>query len=166
MLEPSKRGKHKRDTSKRDAIRAHIRTYNPTISHYRRKHAPKRLYLPSDLTEKSMHDEFVASNGSVSYSLYCEVFKDMNISLVKLGHEQCEACVGFEQHDQKTGHGNPPVDRMDCSICLQQLEHLRLSRISRDVYKKDGEKVVKGAVVYAVDLQKVRKCCGKGNNSS
>lgn len=155
MPVPSERGKHKRDTSKRDAIREHILSYNPTISHYRRKHAPKRLYLPSDLTEKSMYDDFVASNNSVSYSLYCTVFKEMNISLVKLGHEQCEACVAFEQHDEKTGHGSPPVDQMNCTVCQQQIDHLKQSRISREEYKKDGEDVMKGAVVYSVDLQKV-----------
>ncbi|EDS27200.1 conserved hypothetical protein [Culex quinquefasciatus] len=152
---PSRRGKHKRTTPKRDAVRAHILSYNPTISHYRRKHAPKRLYLPSDLTERAMYNDFVASSDAVSYALYCSVFKDLNISLVKLGHEQCEACVGFEQHDRQTGHGNPPVDQPNCSICQVQLEHLKQSRTSRDEYRKDGEMLKKGVVVYSVDLQKV-----------
>ena len=33
-----------------DSIVAHIKSYDPEISHYRRAHAPNRLYLPSTLT--------------------------------------------------------------------------------------------------------------------
>lgn len=33
-----------------DPIRTHINSFQPTISHYRREHAPNRLYLSSDLS--------------------------------------------------------------------------------------------------------------------
>ena len=33
-------------------------SYNPSISHYRSEHAPKRLYLPSYLTLTEMFDDY------------------------------------------------------------------------------------------------------------
>ena len=42
----------------KDLISSHISKFNPCISHYRRKHAPNRLYLPSELNIKVMYDYF------------------------------------------------------------------------------------------------------------
>jgi len=42
-----------------DAIKEHIYSYNFQISHYRRKHAPLRKYLPSDITVTDMHKDLV-----------------------------------------------------------------------------------------------------------
>ena len=39
-------------------ITDHINKYNPCISHYRREHAPKRLYLPSELDVSEMYDDY------------------------------------------------------------------------------------------------------------
>lgn len=52
-------------------------TYDPKISHYRREHAPNRLYLPSDINVTIMHEQFCTSNPDVSVSLefYREVLK-------------------------------------------------------------------------------------------
>ena len=63
MIPPSdKRGKHapahKIPNNVITAIRDHINSYNPSISHYRRQHAPNRLYLTSELTIKEMHKNF------------------------------------------------------------------------------------------------------------
>lgn len=37
----------------------HIESFNPTISHYRREHAPNIRYLPSDITIVLMHQLFL-----------------------------------------------------------------------------------------------------------
>ena len=37
-----------------EAVKAHIKSFNPGISHYRRKHAPHRLYLDPSLTIQDM----------------------------------------------------------------------------------------------------------------
>ena len=54
----SKRGKHppanKKDTK---IIKDHIMSFHPCVSHYRRAHAPNRLYLPSDITVKKMYND-------------------------------------------------------------------------------------------------------------
>lgn len=152
-----KRGKYVRNTEKRDSVKAHINKYNPTISHYRRVHAPNRLYLPSDVSKKEMHGNYKETHEKdVSYQFYGQVMRDMNISLVKLGHEQCESCVSAIQHQKASGHSTetPPLDS-SCSICEEYSEHLQLAKASRAEYRHDGESVKPGNVVLSVDLQKV-----------
>jgi len=41
-----------------DSATNHIESFNPTISHYRREHAPNVRYLPSDVTIIFMHQNF------------------------------------------------------------------------------------------------------------
>ena len=65
-------------------IRNHIESYHPTVSHYRRAHAPNRRYLPSDDTIIDMYRQFIDSGkGSCSY---INEFKRMNVSMTKHGH--------------------------------------------------------------------------------
>ena len=44
------RGQYVRDVKNESKVMEHISSYNPSPSHFRRKHAPNRLYLASDLT--------------------------------------------------------------------------------------------------------------------
>lgn len=76
----------------REINKNHINSFNPCISHYRREHAPNRLYLPSDVTITMMHKQFNIKypQFKVSFELYRTVVKDMNISFARLGHEECE----------------------------------------------------------------------------
>lgn len=152
-----KRGRYVRSSDKRDSVKAHINKYNPTISHYRRAHAPNRLYLPSDLSKKAMHSNYKETHEhDVSYQFYGRVMRDMNISLVKLGHEQCESCVSATKHQKASGHSTEtiPLDSA-CSICEEYLEHLQLAKAARMEYREDGESAASRNVVLAVDLQKV-----------
>ncbi|KAK4879048.1 hypothetical protein RN001_007194 [Aquatica leii] len=83
-----------------EVIRQHISTFNPTISHYRREHVPRRLYLPSDLSFTAMHEDFLNKNPNFKYSYekYRVVAKKMNVSLANLGHKECESCEVFSLH--------------------------------------------------------------------
>lgn len=153
---PSQRGKYKRSTAKHEAVRAHIQTFNPTGSHYRRQHAPKPLYLPSDLTEMAMHEKYQQSASpdlKVSYSFYSHVMSELRISLVKLGHEECETCVSVSHHQKQTGHSE---ETSTCSICGSRSEHMRLATVSRAEYRNDGLQVRPNEITVAVDLQKVK----------
>ncbi|KAF4103581.1 hypothetical protein G5714_016464 [Onychostoma macrolepis] len=60
-------------------------------SHYGRRGAPGRKYLPSDLNVHKMHELFEAQNhAQTSYSLYYSVFsKDFNLGF---GHPATDAC--------------------------------------------------------------------------
>ena len=96
----SKRGKHepkhKLPQETVSEIKEHIRKYNPACSHYRRAHAPKRLYLPTELSITDMHKEFSEnSSGLIHYSTYQKVVQSMNIGFAKLGEEECETCEEY-----------------------------------------------------------------------
>ena len=74
-------------------------SFHPCISHYRRAHAPHRLYLASDISVRMMYDDFKAVHPDFSccYQTYRKVVVSMNISFTKLGEEQCETCLPFEK---------------------------------------------------------------------
>lgn len=150
-------GKYPRSTDRKNAVKAHVFLYNPTISHYRREHAPNRLYLPTDITEKQMYQEYQEAHPEmkVSYTFFCRVVKELNISIVKLGHEECEACVAARQHQNLLGHKTED-GRRGCSVCAKHEEHMRLAKESRDQYRADGDQVEPDELVLAVDLQKVK----------
>ena len=101
---PDRRGSHeplhKTPTTTVRAIVNHIETFYPAISHYRRKHAPLRRYLPPSLTVQKMYDLFKESSGeNISYHTYRRIFKKQNIGFTKLGEEECEACEIYKQHE-------------------------------------------------------------------
>lgn len=147
-----RRGKYSRNKHAREAIKEHVFGYGPSISHYRRAHAPNRLYLPSDLTEKSLHKNYEATQDvKVSYSLYCKVVRQCNISFVRLGHEQCETCVAAELHKKVAEHS----EAKDCTCCSEHELHIKRASESRMAYRADGDSTSPNEVVFSVDLQKV-----------
>ena len=137
----------------------HIYSHQPSISHYRREHAPNRsvdywlakqrkdfiwcltvplptaywfkfsrfnyhplillstyyiflikkyqprLYLPSELTVKDMHERYVHEHpaNKVSYTTYRRLTKDLGISFTKLGQEQCSKCDRYQLHKSDGG---------------------------------------------------------------
>ena len=90
------RGKHEPSNKFGEVIvnsaKEHIKKYNLSISHYRRNHAPKRLYISPEFSATSMHKDYCESypDKEVSYPYYYNMIKSMNISFVKLGEEECE----------------------------------------------------------------------------
>ena len=117
-----KRGKHEPAHAitelEADVIKKHIMSFNPCISHYRREHAPRQLYLPSELTEKEMHNDFMRTypQAKCSYVSYTRYVRQMRISFVKLGEEQCELCLELdERKHQMTENGDHDVQT--CEVC-------------------------------------------------
>ena len=162
---PSMRGKAPaKNKIDRVIIRNHINSYHPSISHYRREHAPNRFYLPSDITVESMHKDFVENNGAIcSYDLYRKVVKEMRISFTKLGHEECESCEEFKRHDRLHTENNIVPT---CEICKKWSVHIKRANCSRDEYRKDTElqnsraksgdhESLNNNPVFSADLQKV-----------
>lgn len=68
----------------------HIESFNPCVSHYRWEHAPNRRYLPSDITIRMMHSDYVHKGNTCSYETYRKIVKVKKISFAKLGEEECE----------------------------------------------------------------------------
>lgn len=106
-----------------------------------------------------MHDYYQQSHEpklQVSYQFYGRVMKRLNISLVKLGHEQCEKCVIGEQHKEDFHHNVDPLPGEPiCQICEDLDAHVQLANRSRNMYRDDDNEAQTGCVVLAVDLQKV-----------
>lgn len=75
----------------------------------------------------------------------------MNISFVKLGHEECEQCEHFGNHPHQKDD-----TKEDCDDCTAYKVHTALAGAARLAYKEDAEKKWEdGELVYSVDLQKV-----------
>lgn len=142
----------------REIIENHIKSFSPAISHYRRQHAPNRLYLPSDLTIRDMHENFTTAhpNVPVSYEVYRKIVsKDMNISFTKLGNEECEKCESFELHNEN--HRKETADQnVDCDTCKEWTLHLNKANITRRNYRIDADKKPsEDEIYYSADMQKV-----------
>lgn len=106
-VSPDKRGKHapkhKITDSDDEYMTKHVWKYQPCRPHFRREHAPLRMYLPSEIDVKEMYDDYVECcvtdrKKTYSYVTYYRKIKALNISFVKLGIEECEKCDEFEIH--------------------------------------------------------------------
>ena len=103
---PDRQGKHtppppppnKLDEKYLKDIDNHIISFDPLISHYRRVHGPNRLYLPSELSTNKMFKDYEAGGGKLSYEISRRQLNMKNISFAKLGHEECEMCLKYENH--------------------------------------------------------------------
>lgn len=157
ILKPriDRRGQFKRDHKiNTDIIREHIRSFNPSVHHYRREHAPLRLYLPSDINIKMMYDDFKLKHGiNISYELYRKEVAAMNISFTKLGHEECFVCETFALHSKDTGHTKENTTET-CQECMTWKGHQQKYREARRQYAEDAAK--ENEFCFSADLQKVR----------
>jgi hypothetical protein len=141
------RGKHCKKGRDTETIKRHIMSFHPQISHYRREHAPRKLYLPSEITITDMHKDYVSKFGKISYSTYYKEISDLNISFTKLGEEQCEICDQFLLHSKS----NPEI-QCECAACMKYPQHKAISIKARENYESDKKSDL---LAYAVDLQKV-----------
>jgi len=91
---------HRLTEAQKDDARNHISSFHPQISHYRREHAPNRLYLPPELSVVDMYKDYSEScqEPPISYVSYGRQVRDMNISFAKLGDEECETCESHKMH--------------------------------------------------------------------
>ena len=148
----------KRSKIDRLLIQKHITSFSPCVSHYRRKHAPNKLYLPSDVSIKYMHEHFKASHPQIvcSYEVYRKIVTDdMNISFTKLGNEECEKCEALKLHNPNHTKENMALN-IDCENCINWSRHIEKYVDARTEYKKDCEKKIDSTSLYvSVDMQKV-----------
>ena len=80
-----------RNQTRREAVQNHIQSFSCRASHYARRSAPGRKYLPTDLNVKKMHELFIQQNDEqVIYALYYSVFM-YNFNLA-FGHPAVDIC--------------------------------------------------------------------------
>ncbi|CAG9814598.1 unnamed protein product [Phaedon cochleariae] len=153
-----KRGKHpKTPKTDRSVIKTHIESFEPTISHYKREHAPNKRYLASDINITNMHKDFMAKHPDIkcSYELYRKcVSKDCNIPFTKLGHEECETCEIFKMHDPKHTQQNLIPD---CESCKAWENHTSKANNAREKYRTDTANAGSDetSLIVSANLEKV-----------
>ena len=86
----------------RDAIKKHIKSYHPQVSHYRKKHPPHRRYLDSCLTITDMWHHYNSNHKKVSYQTYKNAFEEEKITF---GPPQgdCDQCKHLVSHLKQMG---------------------------------------------------------------
>ena len=158
-----------------ERVKSHIMSFNPCISHYRREHAPNRLYISPEFSITTMHQDFCESNIdlSIKYGFYRTQIASMNIDFVKLGEEECEGCDLHDIHLQEfhevykkdiiireEGSNCSQKGRKqtfeNCEICDEFTEHITLANEGRNAYRLDKKRDLDAnEVVFSVDMQKV-----------
>ncbi|KAJ8361175.1 hypothetical protein SKAU_G00177000 [Synaphobranchus kaupii] len=119
----------------------HIESFHPTVSHYRREHAPGRRYLPSDINIKLMHADYVENGNSCSYESYRKAVKSKNISFTKLGEEECESCLLQEQHMKADHQGETAAETAaNCPQRERWQGHEDAAAESRLHYRADAKR--------------------------
>lgn len=177
---PDKRGKHvpsnKLHCNIEQQIRDHIMLYNPCVSHYRRAHAPNRLYISPMYSSRKMHADFVESHDgecTVSHTRYFQEIKRMNIGFVKLGDEECETCDlhdrhlidvhGLEEENERSQIVDNEEKKYEkvffpnCCECSAYEIHINFAKKGRINYRddRDCEADLDEEKMYSADLQKV-----------
>ena len=172
-----KRGKHRPkhafSAATLDLIDGHIESFNPTVSHYRRAHAPLRRYLAPELTKREMWKYFKESNPDVKCSerAYAKRVSKKKISFCKLGEEECEVCDIFEVHECAAGLGEElqkgvkgrskeimaMVIPEACKECDEWVIHMNKAIRSRKEYRNDADMYpVEHSQFLSADMQKVQ----------
>lgn len=135
-----------------EKIVSHINTFDPSVSHHRREHAPKKKYLPENLTITSMHDMFKEQNPTIqcSYYLYRRIVtNELNISFTKLGNEKCETCESYNLHKKCY----PMCD--NCELCVEYEFHRIKYTESRELYDTQRVLNTETKSFYSGDMEKV-----------
>ena len=120
MVAPDRRGKNPKSHSipaeDDEFLKSHIMSFNPALPHYRREHAPNRLYLSNEITIIEMYNDYVheceeKGRKKYSYAKYWSKVRELKISFVKLGIEECEVCEEHKVHlELDNGEVNEDVE--------------------------------------------------------
>lgn len=152
------RGKHTKTLAyDRDVLKQHVESFNPLEPHYRREHAPNRRYLPTDVTIRFMHKDFCEKHPQdpVSYELYRQHVKNMNIGFTLLGNEECETCESYKLHKKETSHDIEENILENCEKCTPFVLHHKKYVAARKLYEEHKTKQDQDNVYFSADLQKV-----------
>ena len=77
----------------------------------------------------------------------------MNISFVKLGHEECEICEEMSLHNPE--HKKDAL-KDDCDMCLKWKSHIEQAEAARQEYGTDRDAAIDDdSIIFSADLEKV-----------
>ena len=148
----------------RKNIQAHIMSYSPSCSHYRRVHAPNRVYISPQLSVAGMYRNYTQDGGKASYQTYRKEVTLKNISFAQLGQEECQVCIQYGEHNCSK------QDETNCELCDLYEGHKARSIEARKLYQEDSSKENnEEEAFFSVDLEKVNMLPGMnewGQNDS
>jgi hypothetical protein len=98
-----------------------------------------------------MWKDFIGKCRHVLYELYRQEFEAEKITLREPLQDECDKCVGFEEH--KKGAGDHSAETYD--ICPEAQQHLNQAKAATDEYKRTVADKSYNKYVFAVDKQKV-----------
>ena len=134
-----------------EVIRLHINSYNPAISHYKRKNAPYKRYLNPELSIKEMYKNFSENkeNNKICYKTYCNVFKSENIGISRPSQDECEISLSYKDHIKDSDH-----DSDQCAECIAYAKHKLRYTQAHIEYQKPIPEEVRGftADIHGVDI--------------
>ena len=132
-----------------EVIRLHINSYNPAISHYKRKNAPHKRYLNPELSIKEMYKNFSENkeNNKICYKTYRNVFKSENIGFSRPSQDECEFCLSYKDHFKDSDHNSSQY-----AECIAYAKHKVRYSQARIGYQKPISKEV---VCLTADMQRV-----------
>lgn len=101
------------------------------------------LHLLLLFTIKQMHE-----NVDCSY-FTCRAFvrNQMQISFIKLGHEECEQCRVFKQHDNTQNKNKLDLDKY--GICKKWNAHIQNATNARKKYREDTDRMETNGIILA-----------------
>ena len=146
------RGKHEPwNKLDRAAIKEHVNSYHPAVSHYKLSHAPLRRCLEPGLTISLMWHDFCEKHQKISYELYRQVFESERITFGKPSQDECETCLAYRLHVNDSVQ-NDDHDVDTCGECTDGSDHKVAYTKARIEYQKE---LPNDFHVYAVDMQRV-----------
>ena len=130
-----------------EAIKSHIESFNPQVSHYKLDHAPHRRYIEPHLTIAEMRRDYNSKHTpSISYSAYERVFLSMNIGRKRPSQDDCDVCETLKNHDH---------NEEDCKVCTSITQYRERANKARHEYHKDTESREENVAKFTVDMQKI-----------
>lgn len=143
------RGKKSKKVCNREIISSHINSFNPCISHYRRKNAPYTKYLPSSLTVDVMFKDFNLKHpGVCKVETYRKMLKSMRISLHMPKMDSCSDCIEFKNLNEASNINRDVQDAWE--------SHKKKADTANKYYKIDANVTENpGTKYFSFDLQKV-----------
>lgn len=130
----------------------HIKMYNPCSSHYRRHNTPNIMFLPRELTVKSMYEDFCLRYGNLfSQETYRGVLKELNISLKSPISDKCEDCTTYANQIENS------INEDEIEELTTKLEQHKIKTFQANtMYKKDANiNTCSTTKVFSMDLQKI-----------
>lgn len=91
---------------------------------------------------------------NIKYKIYGKEFKQVSITICKLGHEECEDCVRADHHDEN--HSKKRLD-LDNTGCRKYQRYRKRADGARKLYKVHANiaSSVDDTVFYCVDMEKM-----------